>query len=99
MSWSKPSPPPMSPGVPPVSRLAVRLALFFENDVMRRRPEVRKGWCVRVLLDPVRREHQKDNRKRHSAAIDEMGGMRLRVVTLDDGVTILNAFFDRRLKR
>lgn len=65
---------------------------------MRRRPEVRKDWCVRVLLDPVRREHQEDNRIRHWAAIDEMGGRYLRVVTLDDGVTILNAFFDRRFK-
>jgi hypothetical protein len=31
-------------------------------------------------------------------AVPECGGRILRVVTLDDGVTIHNAFFDRRFK-
>jgi hypothetical protein len=40
-------------------------------------------------------ERQPDGRLRYWAAIEELGGRILRVVTLNDGETIHNAFPDR----
>jgi len=46
---------------------------------------------------PARRETQPDGRVRYWAFIDELGKY-LRVVTLEDGETVLNAFPDRDYK-
>lgn len=47
---------------------------------------------------PVREVVQQDGRIRRWAAIAEMEGRYLRVVLLDDGATVHNAFFDRTFK-
>jgi hypothetical protein len=47
---------------------------------------------------PTRSEPQGDSRHRFWAPIPELGGRHLRVVTLADKVTILNAFPDRGFK-
>jgi hypothetical protein len=55
-------------------------------------------WCEAVLAAPVRRAAQADGRIRWwGQVIDPRDGRErvLRVVTLDDGETIHNAFFDR----
>lgn len=49
----------------------------------------------RVLINPERLEVQENGRIRHWARIDELGGRALRVVTLEDGETVHNAFIDR----
>jgi hypothetical protein len=46
----------------------------------------------------VLRERQEDNRHRFWALIPELGNRYLRVVTLVDGLTIHNAFLDRRFR-
>lgn len=46
----------------------------------------------------LRREVQDENRIRFWGTIEEFGNRVLRVVTLGDGVTIHNAFFDRGFK-
>jgi hypothetical protein len=43
-------------------------------------------------------ESQEDNRWRFWGRIEELEGKVLRVVTLEDKVTIHNAFFDRGFK-
>lgn len=48
-----------------------------------------------MLEAPVRQERQEDNRWRFWAPIAELDGRYLRVVTLDDRLTIHNAFPDR----
>ena len=68
---------------------------YFENQVLRKRPYLRKAWCVFVLENAVRVERQEHNRFRFWAAIPELGGRYLRVITLADRVTIHNAFPDR----
>jgi len=50
-----------------------------------------------VLDNPVRVEAQPDGRVRHWGFVPELGKY-LRVVTLDDGETIHNAFPDRRFE-
>ncbi len=62
---------------------------------MRKRPYLEKEWCTRALEAPLRIERQDDNRYRFWIGIPELGGRILRVVTLEDKVTIHNAFLDR----
>ena len=71
---------------------------YFRNNVMEKRPYIRLEWCVEALRNPVRREVQpEDGRVRYWIWIEELG-RHLRVVTLPDGVTLPNAFPDRRFK-
>jgi len=71
---------------------------YFENEVLRKRPYLRKEWCIRVIERPLRVEEQEGNRFRFWGEIEELEGRILRVVTLSDKVTIHNAFPDRRFK-
>lgn len=75
-----------------------RFTAYFENEVLRKRPYLQREWCIRVIRNSVRVEIQTDGRVRFWATIDELGGRALRVVTLADGVTIHNAFVDRRFR-
>lgn len=69
---------------------------YFRNDVMVKRPYIKQEWIVLALSNPVRREIQADDgRIRHWVWIDELNRY-LRVVTLEDGTTVHNAFPDRR---
>ena len=68
---------------------------YFEKDVLRKRPYLRKEWCIRTVEQPLRVERQENNRWPFWAAIPELEGRYLRVVTLDDQKTIHNAFPDR----
>jgi hypothetical protein len=72
-----------------------RFTTYFERDVLRKRPYLKREWCVFVIENPVRQERQEHNRWRFWAAIPEMGGRYLRVITLEDKVAIHNAFPDR----
>ncbi len=68
---------------------------YFLNEVLRKRPYIKPEWCVFVIENAVHSEPQETNRWRLWAAIPELDGRYLRVVTLDDTVTINNAFPDR----
>lgn len=69
---------------------------YFRNDVMAKRPYIKAEWIELALVHPVRREVQaEDGRIRYWVWIEELGRY-LRVVTLEDGVTVHNAFPDRR---
>lgn len=72
--------------------------LYFENEVLRKRPYIQKKWCIRVIKKPVKTEMQENNRYRFWGAIEELDGRYLRVVTLEDKKTIHNAFPDRSFK-
>ena len=71
---------------------------YFENEVLRKRPYLKKGWCIQVLESPLRSEPQEHNRFRFWGTVPELGNRVLRVITLADKVTIHNAFPDRRFK-
>lgn len=71
---------------------------YFENEVLRKRPYIKKEWCINILEKPIRFELQENNRYRFWGRIDEFGGRVLRVITLVDKITIHNAFPDRRFK-
>jgi len=75
-----------------------KFTAYFENEVLRKRPYLKREWCIRVIENPLRTERQESNRFRFWAEIDELDGRVLREVTLDDRTTIHNAFPDRRYK-
>lgn len=70
----------------------------FENEVLRKRPYLKKEWCIGICENPVKVEPQENNRYRFWGQIDELAGRFLRVVTLEDQKTIHNAFPDRGFK-
>jgi len=76
---------------------SVKTARYFEEQVLARRPYLQREWCERTVRNPIRQEVQPDGRIRHWCFIEELGKY-LRVVTLEDGETILNAFPDRNFK-
>lgn len=70
---------------------------YFEEQVLRKRPYIQREWCERALRKSLRREVQPNGRIRYWIFIQELGHY-LRVVTLEDGETVLNAFPDRDFK-
>jgi hypothetical protein len=72
-----------------------RFTPYFEEIVLRKRPYLKVEWCIYVVENAVYSEVQENNRWRFWAQIPELGDRYLRVVTLDDKITIHNAFPDR----
>ena len=70
---------------------------YFEEQVLVKRPYLKREWCQQAIQNPVKREIQSNGRIRHWIYIAELGKY-LRVITLDDGKTIHNAFPDRNFK-
>ena len=75
-----------------------RFTEYFETAVLKKRPYLRKEWCIQVVDHPIRSEPQEHNRYRFWGEIAELKGRYLRVITLEDKRTIHNAFPDRRFK-
>ena len=74
---------------------------YFDEQVKRKRPYIDTHLCRAVIASPLRRERQQDGRIRFWGRITlpgEATGRILRVVTLEDGKTIHNAFLDRRYR-
>jgi hypothetical protein len=71
---------------------------YFETEVLRKRPYLRREWCIAVIRNPVRVERQEGNRFRLWARVPEFGDRYLRVVTLEDQTTIHNAIPGRGFK-
>jgi hypothetical protein len=71
---------------------------YFEHEVLRKRPYLKKEWYIQVSESPLRSEFQEKNRYRFWGKIEELEGRILRAITLDDKVTIHNAFPDRGFK-
>lgn len=75
-----------------------RFTEYFENEVLRKRPYLKKEWCIQVIENPLKAEPQENNRFRFWGVVDDLEGRVLRVVTLEDKTTIHNAFPDRGYK-
>lgn len=73
------------------------LVQHFRNDVLAKRPYLTEAMCRAIIQTPARREIQSDGRVRHWGFAPEIGKW-LRVVTLEDGETLHNAFPDRGFK-
>lgn len=71
---------------------------YFREQDMRKRPYIKEEWCLQVLKNPEKKEIQDNSRIRYWAYIEELERY-LRVVTLEDGETVHNAFPDRGYKK
>ena len=79
----------------------VKTTRYFDEQVRRKRPYIELAWCAQVIASPLRQETQPDGRERfwgEATLPGETSPRYLRVVTLEDGETIHNAFFDRRFR-
>lgn len=59
------------------------------------RSRIRDEWIEQVIFHPETEEIQSDGRVRRWARISDFENRALRVILLDDGPTVANAFFDR----
>lgn len=75
----------------------MKFTSYFVERVTAKRPSISKLWCRRAIISPIQRLTQPDGRIRHWIFIPEAKKY-LRVVTLSDGETVHNAFFDRNFK-
>lgn len=71
---------------------------YLRNRDRPDRQAIRAEWIERVIQRPLRELVQKDGRIRRWGRIEEADGRVLRVILLEDGETVHNAFFDRRFK-
>jgi hypothetical protein len=62
------------------------------------RGAIQDEWIREVMRNPSRRITQDDGRIRLWGKVPEAGNRYLRVVLLEDGETVHNAFFDRKFK-
>jgi hypothetical protein len=75
----------------------VKVTRYFE--AIRGRPDrtiIRDEWIERAIRQPLRESIQRRMRPSAWISIPEMENRYLRVILLEDGETIHNAFFDRR---
>jgi len=62
----------------------------------RKRPDranIKMEWIEYTINNPILEVHQNDGRIRRWALIEEIDNKALRVVLLEDGITVHNAFF------
>jgi len=72
---------------------------YFTEQVLRKRPYLKKSWCIETVKNPDKMERQENNRYRFWKKIAALDNRYLRVITLEDKKTIHNAFPDRRFKK
>jgi hypothetical protein len=75
----------------------LKTTAYFEQKLLER-PEIQREWCARVVTNPLTTTIQANGRISHWAVIAEYGDRVLRVITLEDGETLHNAYFDRNFK-
>ena len=75
---------------------------YFREQVLRKRQYIDSAWCANIIVAPLRSAEQPDGRIRFWGEVkrsDSEAPRVLRVVTLSDGETVHNAFFDRRFRK
>ena len=77
----------------------MKTTAYFREQVLRKRPYIRIEWCLEVIANPIQKEIQADGRVRFWGYIDELNGKALRVIILEDGETLHNAFPDSGFPR
>lgn len=67
---------------------------------IRQRPDravIKDEWILKTINNPIKTKAQSDGRIKKWSYIEEAGKY-LRVILLEDGETVHNAFFDRNFK-
>lgn len=77
----------------------MKVTEYFKS--MQRRPDrigIKMNWIETTVQRPIKKQLQADGRIRCWSKIEEKDGKYLRVILLEDGETIHNAFFDKNFK-
>jgi len=77
----------------------MKVTEYFKH--IRSRPDrrlIRDEWIEQTIVEPEARRVQADGRIRLWKRIPAADSRWLRVILLEDGATVHNAFFDRRFK-
>ena len=75
----------------------MKVTRYFEEQILQKRTYLTYEMCLQVIANPLKQETQEDGRKRYWGFIPELNKI-IRVVVLEDGETIHNAFMDRSFK-
>lgn len=69
---------------------------YFEEVTLKKHPDLvqYREWVFAAIEDPIHAERQDDGRIRYYIHVPEARKY-MRVITLADGHTVFNAFFDR----
>lgn len=79
--------------------MELRTTNYFKRLAERKdRAWIKTEWIEQALRAPLRKQVQPDGRIRCWAQIPQANNRYLRVVTLEDGETVHNAFFDRNFR-
>jgi hypothetical protein len=70
---------------------------YFKNAVLKKRTYLKPEWCINIIKNNSNKTVQDDGRIKYWGYIESANKF-LRVVTLKDGKTLHNAFFDRNYK-
>ncbi|MEN8254222.1 MAG: hypothetical protein ABFR33_02020 [Verrucomicrobiota bacterium] len=71
---------------------------FLHTRKRKDRKGIRLEWIQRVAKNPEQEEIQADGRIRRWGKIEEAENRYLRIILLEDGETVHNAFFDRSFR-
>lgn len=71
---------------------------FLHTHERSDRCDIQIEWIERVISNPIKEIIQTDGRIKRWGKIQEADGKFLRVIMLEDGETVHNAFFDRRFR-
>jgi len=71
---------------------------FLYTRQRKDRKDIKIEWIQYAIENPIKHEIQADRRIKKWVKIENAGNKYLRVVLLEDGETIHNAFFDRSFK-
>jgi hypothetical protein len=75
----------------------MKMTDYYAKSIKKKRSYIKDEWCIRAIQNSDYCEGQEDGRIRYWKFIPELGKY-LRVVTLEDGETVHNAFPDRDFK-
>ncbi|MEP7169218.1 MAG: hypothetical protein ABI855_07590 [Bacteroidota bacterium] len=76
----------------------MKTSRYFEEQILLKRKYLNIEMCVKVINNPLKKETQEDGRTRYWGFVPEIDKI-IRVVVLEDGETIHNAFMDRSYKQ
>ncbi len=75
----------------------MKVTRYFEEQILKKRMYLTYEMCLQVVANPLKQEIQEDGRIRYWGFVPELNKI-IRVVVLEDGETIHNAFMDRNFK-
>ena len=75
----------------------MKTSRYFEEQILKKRTYLTLEMCLKIIENPIKEEKQEDGRKRYWGLVPELNKI-IRVVVLEDGETLNNAFMDRSFK-